>query len=72
MPLTKAREMMEEALTLARAAAAAGEVPVGAVVVKDGVISGVGLTSRYRAMTRLPTPKSSRCARQRRFWAMTG
>jgi len=42
MPLTKAREMMEEALTLARAAAAAGEVPVGAVVVKDGVIIGRG------------------------------
>jgi len=42
MPLTKAREMMDEALTLARAAAAAGEVPVGAVVVKDGVIIGRG------------------------------
>ena len=42
MPLTKAREMMEEALTLARAAAAAGEVPVGAVVVKDGLIIGRG------------------------------
>lgn len=42
MPLTKAREMMEEALTLARAAASAGEVPVGAVVVKDGVIIGRG------------------------------
>jgi len=42
MPLTKAREMMEEALTLARAAAAAGEVPVGAVVVKDGLVIGRG------------------------------
>jgi tRNA(adenine34) deaminase len=42
MPLTKAREMMEEALTLARAAAEAGEVPVGALVVKDGVIIGRG------------------------------
>ena len=42
MPLTKAREMMEEALTLARAAAAAGEVPVGALVVKDGQIIGRG------------------------------
>lgn len=42
MPLTKAREMMEEALTLARAAAAAGEVPVGAIVVKDGRIIGRG------------------------------
>ena len=42
MPLTKAREMMEEALTLARSAAQAGEVPVGALVVKDGVIIARG------------------------------
>jgi len=33
---------MREALTLARAAADAGEVPVGAVVVKDGEIVGRG------------------------------
>ena len=42
MPLTKAREMMEIALTLARSAAAAGEVPVGAIIVKDGQIIGRG------------------------------
>ena len=42
MPLTRAREMMEEALVLARAAAEAGEVPVGAIVVKDGKIIGRG------------------------------
>ena len=42
MPLTKAREMMEEALGLARLAAANGEVPVGAVVVKNGRIVGRG------------------------------
>jgi tRNA(adenine34) deaminase len=42
MPLTRAREIMEEALVLARAAAEAGEVPVGAIVVKDGVIIGRG------------------------------
>jgi tRNA(adenine34) deaminase len=42
MPLTKAREMMEVALSLARAAAQAGEVPVGALVVKDGIIIGRG------------------------------
>jgi tRNA(adenine34) deaminase len=34
--------MMEEALMLARAAAEAGEVPVGAVVVKDGQVIGRG------------------------------
>jgi tRNA(adenine34) deaminase len=33
---------MEEALALARAAADAGEVPVGALVVKDGLIIGRG------------------------------
>lgn len=42
MSLTKAREMMDEALNLARAAAAQGEVPVGAIIVKDGVIIGRG------------------------------
>ena len=42
MPLTKAREMMTEALNLAQAAAVAGEVPVGAIVVKDGIIIGRG------------------------------
>lgn len=42
MPLTKAREMMEEALVLARSAGAGGEVPVGAIVVKDGRIIGRG------------------------------
>lgn len=45
MPLTKAREMMDEALGLARAAAASGEVPVGAIVVKDGIIIGRGANS---------------------------
>lgn len=34
---------MREALALAREAAAAGEVPVGAVVVKDGVLVGRGM-----------------------------
>lgn len=34
--------MMEAALDLARDAAAQGEVPVGAIVVKDGVIIGRG------------------------------
>jgi tRNA(adenine34) deaminase len=42
MPLTKAREMMEEALKLARQASEAGEVPVGAIIVKDGQIIGRG------------------------------
>lgn len=36
---------MEEALKLARLAAEAGEVPVGAVIVKDGEIIGRGFNS---------------------------
>jgi tRNA(adenine34) deaminase len=35
-------ELMREALDLARDAAAAGEVPVGAVVARDGVVIGRG------------------------------
>jgi tRNA(adenine34) deaminase len=35
-------DWMREALALARQAAAAGEVPVGAMVVKDGVVIGRG------------------------------
>lgn len=42
MPLTKARETMNEALMLAKAASAAGEVPVGALVTRDGRIIGRG------------------------------
>jgi tRNA(adenine34) deaminase len=43
MPATEAREeFMRAALDLAAEAAAAGEVPVGAVVVKDGAIVGRG------------------------------
>ncbi len=36
---------MREALRLAHEAAAAGEVPVGAIVVKDGIIIGRGFNS---------------------------
>lgn len=42
MPIAQARHFMETALDLARTAADAGEVPVGAIVVKDGEIIGRG------------------------------
>lgn len=42
MPIDHARKFMDEALSLAEMAAAKGEVPVGAIVVKDGVIVGRG------------------------------
>ncbi len=48
MPLTHARKYMDQALALARTAASAGEVPVGALVVKDGEIIGQG-ANRPRA-----------------------
>ena len=41
--------LMREALALARQAAEAGEVPVGAVVVKDGAVVGRGHNGRCRA-----------------------
>ncbi len=42
MPMTHARKYMDAALNLAANAAQDGEVPVGAVVVKDGIIIGRG------------------------------
>ncbi len=48
MPLDHARKFMDQALLLAREAAQNGEVPVGAIVVKDGVIMGRG---RNRPLT---------------------
>ncbi|PKP86606.1 MAG: tRNA-specific adenosine deaminase [Alphaproteobacteria bacterium HGW-Alphaproteobacteria-17] len=42
MPQFPLPEPMRAALDLAKSAAAAGEVPVGAVVVKDGIIVGEG------------------------------
>ncbi len=44
-----AEEYMREALALAAEAAAEGEVPVGAVVVRDGVIVGRGRNRREGA-----------------------
>ncbi len=43
MPATASDERwMDEALSLARAAGARGEVPVGALVVRDGIVIGRG------------------------------
>ena len=64
---------MREALALAAAAAAEGEVPVGAVVVKDGSVIGRGFnrpigTPRSRRRTR----RSWRFAKRPRSSATTG
>ena len=45
MPLDR-EEYMRQALTLAKEAAAAGEVPVGCVIVRDGEIVGRGRNRR--------------------------
>jgi tRNA(adenine34) deaminase len=42
IPMTEDEKWMREALVLARQAEAAGEVPVGAMVVRDGVLLGSG------------------------------
>ena len=42
LPPSSDLEWMEHALAMARAAGARGEVPVGAVVVRDGVVIGRG------------------------------
>ena len=47
------RQFMEEALALAREAAAAGEVPVGCVIVRKGQIVGRGRTRREQDKTAL-------------------
>ena len=44
--MTKQEEYMSMALDVAREAAAAGEVPVGCVIVKDGVVVGAGRNRR--------------------------
>ena len=46
MTMPKEEFYMWEALTLAREAAAAGEVPVGCVIVRDGAIIGRGRNGR--------------------------
>ena len=46
MTMPKEEFYMREALTLAREAAAAGEVPVGCVIVRDGAIIGRGRNRR--------------------------
>lgn len=57
------RELMQAAIALAREAAADGEVPVGAVVAKDGEIVSVGRNRREKDKKR-PRPRRDRGDRQ--------
>ena len=61
MTMPKEEFYMWEALTLAREAAAAGEVPVGCVIVRDGAIIGRGRNRRES-----PAPHGWGCRRGRR------
>jgi tRNA(adenine34) deaminase len=68
-------EAMEEALALARAAAAEGEVPVGAVAVFEGAVVGRGANRREAA--RDPTAHAEliaiqEAARALGRWRLTG
>jgi pyrimidine deaminase RibD-like protein len=65
-------EPMRRALDLARIAAEWGEVPVGAVIVKDGQIIAEGHNRPRNRTTRPRTPKSSRFAPRRRSSVMSG
>ena len=66
---------MEEALSLARHAASLGEVPVGAVAVKEGVVIGRGYNRReidadplsHAEMTAL-----AQAAKALKAWRLTG
>ena len=58
----EAEHWMREAIELARAAQARGEVPVGAVVVREGAIIGHGGNAPIAANDPTRTPRSRRCA----------
>jgi len=66
---------MQEALLLAKEAAAAGEVPVGAVVVKDNAIIGRGYNKRETkkdAMSHAETEAISDACRNTGKWRLSG
>ena len=75
-PQTKSDlDWMQQALALARQAAAAGEVPVGAIVVSDGQVIGVGHNQREAWSD--PTAHAEllairQAAQQRHTWRLDG
>lgn len=69
------RLFMESALALAKQAMAEGEVPVGAVVVKDGAILGSGRNRRERAKSPLSHAEIEaieNACKQTGDWRLTG
>ena len=63
---------MQLALAQAKQAFLAGEVPVGAVVVKDGQVIASAHNAPLGQTTPLPTPKSMPCALLPNPLAITG
>jgi pyrimidine deaminase RibD-like protein len=63
---------MREAISLARGAECLGEVPVGAVVVRDGGSSVVVSIRLLARVTRPRMRKSLPCAMRRATWVTTG
>ena len=59
------QDYMEQALALAREAAAHGEVPVGCVIVKDGKVIGRG---RNRREEKQAVKQPVKISRVRSFW----
>ena len=73
MTMIADHEAMQAALAEARLAGEAGEVPIGAVVVREGAIVALG----QNRVLRDHGPDGARgdcwpCARRRRRWAITG
>ncbi len=64
-------DFMREALALAARAAAEGEVPVGAVVVRGAEVIGRATTGRFRAATLPRTPRWVHCGMLRSTQATT-
>ena len=63
---------MEQALELAREAAAAGEVPVGCVIVRNGEIVGRGRNRREEKQSTASHAEMEAIPRPMRGWAPGG
>ena len=63
---------MQRALELAQKAQSLGEVPIGAVLVKDDQIIGKVITHRSANTIRRRMRRSWLCAKRRDVWAIIG
>ena len=73
--MTRQEEYMARALALAEEAAAAGEVPVGCVIVKDGTVVGCGRNPREEkrsALSHAETEAIAMACETLRSWRLDG